>query len=685
MSLQIPEKLSHVRKLIDQAKFNEALEIIENFENSESLSPEDQLSALLIKARIYTYTREYEKNVEVSSRAYEISQELGRASESVEALIGKAYIIFIDDLDKASTYVTEAERLLKSLPDNFSTEVLRRRLLSIKSWILLFKGNINGATESAQQCLKLIKEDKLSNKLELTATFLVLGWINAYQGNRVKALDYAMKSLKHNKELNHDVAIAADYTLIARIYLGKGDYDQALQYCKQSLAIKGITSRTKLTALQNLAIIYYFKSKLNRALKYQLQVISLGEELNLTDPLVDSLMWVGYIYNILGKSNLALEYFERSLTLSEKWGFTMTIAQSLTNLIWIYIDLNSREKANRYFSRLSELYDRTMDKVDVDISYFYLGTKAYMMKSSPRMRDRVKAQELFREVIDRTPPGSENLMLFMGNLCDLLFEELSLYNNPEILDEIIPLVTRSLGMAETSRNYKWLAESKLLQAKLALIQMNLEEAKKLMVLAQRIADLHGLNLLAYRISGEHDNLLEQIDAWDAVKKEEAPMAERIKLASTNGVLERIQGKSAVESIESVDEQSTVLLILTEGGVLIFSYPFTDEWRIDVDLFSGFLSAFTSFSTEFFSKGLDRVKFGDEMMLMESIGSFSFCYLFKGQTYIAKQKLSKFTEEVQKNTSLWQSLEDHYEASQILELRESPQLELLITEIFMSKS
>ncbi|HEC38073.1 MAG TPA: hypothetical protein ENI29_07545, partial [bacterium] len=235
MSLQIPEKLSHVRKLIDQAKFNEALEIIENFENSESLSPEDQLSALLIKARIYTYTREYEKNVEVSSRAYEISQELGRASESVEALIGKAYIIFIDDLDKASTYVTEAERLLKSLPDDFSTDVLRRRLLSIKSWILLFKGNINGATESAQQCLKLIKEDKLSNKLELTATFLILGWINWNQGNQTKALDYAMKSLKHNIELNHDVAIAADYTLIARIYLGKGDYDQALQYCKQSL------------------------------------------------------------------------------------------------------------------------------------------------------------------------------------------------------------------------------------------------------------------------------------------------------------------------------------------------------------------------------------------------------------------------------------------------------------------
>ncbi len=132
-------------------------------------------------------------------------------------------------------------------------------------------------------------------------------------------------------------------------------------------------------------------------------------------------------------------------------------------------------------------------------------------------------------------------------------------------------------------------------------------------------------------------------------------------------------------------ESTVLLILAEGGVLVFSYPFSKEWRIDEDLFSSFLSAFTSFSTEFFSKGLDRAKFGDEMMLMESIGSFSFCYLFKGQTYSAKQKLTKFTEEMQKNTFLWQSLEQHYKTSQILDLKESPQLESLITEIFTSKS
>ena len=681
MTKLLPKELVHARDLINQAKFGEALEIIENFENVESLLPEDQLSALLIKARIYRYTHQYENRLKISERAYQMSQDLGLVPESIEALIGKAIIAFIGDFDKALTYVIDAERRLNSLADDPSTGMLRRSLLLIKSWILFLKSNLNGAAESAQECLKLTKIEKIGNKLDLGMAYLVLGWINQGQGNQTKALKYAMKSLEINKELNYTVDIAVDYSLIARIYRFEGDYDQALQYCKLSLSIKEIDKRSRLNVLRILAEIYYLKSELNRALKYQQQVLALAEELNSTDAIIMALLRVGFLYKVIGKNNLVIEYTERSLTLSEKWGLMILMAQSLLQLILTYIDEKSREKANRYFSRLSELYNQTKDKGDIDISFWYLMAKAYMMKTSTRMRDRVEAQALFKELIDR---ASEDVLIFsLSNLCDLLLEELSMNNDPEILDEINPLITKSLDIAETAHNYFWLAETKLLQAKLALIQMNIEEAKKLMVEAQRIADLHGLNLLGWGISSEHDKLLDQIDVWDKVKKEEAPISERIKLASTSGVIERIQGKRAVDTPELVDVQSTVLLILAEGGVLVFSYPFSDKWRIDEDLFSSFLSAFTSFSTEFFSKGLDRVKFGDDMMLMESIGSFSFCYLFKGQTYLARQKLTKFTEEVQNNKSLWQNLEHHFKMNQVLELKESPQLESLITEIFQS--
>ena len=148
-------------------------------------------------------------------------------------------------------------------------------------------------------------------------------------------------------------------------------------------------------------------------------------------------------------------------------------------------------------------------------------------------------------------------------------------------------------------------------------------------------------------------------------------------------MDRIQGKRIVDKSELVDEKSTILLILGEGGVLLFSHPFSNEWRYDEDLFGGFITAFNSFSDEFFSKGLDRARFGEDTLLMETVGSFMICYLFRGQTYRAKQRLNEFTEEMHNTPSILKTLERYYKTSQVLALKDSPPLSSLITEIFVS--
>jgi len=585
--------------------------------------------------------------------------------------------------------LAQAEELIKAGKTEEALEIVRN--FQQTAWAYLSSLELDKALEIAVQSKDLI--EKIGEVTDLAMNFLLLGWIIAYQGDQSKALEYAMKSLELNKELNRAVGIADSYSLIARIYSLEGDYDRALQYCKQSLSINEIRKRSKRAVLDTFSEVYYSKSEMNRALKYRQQAVTIAEELNIPDQLIHDLNQVGFIYRAMGKYSPAIEYSKRSLVLSEEVSQNFHMARSLGLIILSYIDEKSREKANRYLSRLSELYDQRKNKADFEfVSNWYLVSKAYMMRTSTRIRDRADAQAIFKELyqstrLDYTNPlwGGDFLVFCLGNLCDLLLEELSMFNDPEIMDEITPLITKGLGMGEEANNYYWLALVKLLQAKLTLIQMNPEEARKLMVEAQRIAELHGISLLAWGISSEHDKLLGQIDVWDKIEREEAPMAERINLASTNGVLERLQGRRAMESHEMVDEQSTVLLILAEDGVLVFSYPFSNEWKIDEDLFSSFLSAFTSFSTEFFSKGLDRAKFGEDMMLMESIGSFSFCYLFKGQTYLARQRLTRFIEKVQNNLSLWQYLEQHYKTSQILELKEAPQMKSLITEIFISKS
>jgi len=129
----------------------------------------------------------------------------------------------------------------------------------------------------------------------------------------------------------------------------------------------------------------------------------------------------------------------------------------------------------------------------------------------------------------------------------------------------------------------------------------------------------------------------------------------------------------------------LLLIAAEGGVLVFSYPFADEWKFDDDLFSGFLNSFSSISDEIFSEGLDRAKFGQYTVLINSVGNFSVCYLFKGQSYLALQKITDFTKRIQNESSIWQTLEKFYKASQVLEIKDIPSLEPIITETFFGKS
>ncbi|MHA2129028.1 MAG: hypothetical protein ACW99L_03545, partial [Promethearchaeota archaeon] len=307
--------------------------------------------------------------------------------------------------------------------------------------------------------------------------------------------------------------------------------------------------------------------------------------------------------------------------------------------------------------------------------------------------NRAEAEILLKKIIEDTDKIeflfeasliSLGKMLCLVNLCDLYLEDLSYSNDLEILEDINPLIDQMIKFANERHSVIFLAETKLLQAKLALIQLKTTEAEKLLTEAEKIAKTYEFDLLAVKISTEHDALLTQLDVWNDLKKRDAPLKERVKLVSFEGITDRMQRKRAIETPELVDEESTLLLIMTEGGVLLFSHAFTDEWEQDEELFSSFLSAFTSFSDEFFSEGLDRVKFGQYTVLMSPLSPFFVCYLYKGQTYSAKKKLTKFTETIHKTTSIWQLLKNYYKTSQMLSLSDSPSLESLISEIFLGK-
>ncbi|GAG90513.1 unnamed protein product, partial [marine sediment metagenome] len=109
-------------------------------------------------------------------------------------------------------------------------------------------------------------------------------------------------------------------------------------------------------------------------------------------------------------------------------------------------------------------HDRTESKVQIKI---YLLAKALILKTKRRPRYRAEAENILRQIIDDDILHAQTYIISLVSLCDYLLGELSEYNDPEILDEIEPLIERLLTIAEDQNSYLHLAEGKLLQAKLA--------------------------------------------------------------------------------------------------------------------------------------------------------------------------------------------------------------------------
>ncbi|KON27415.1 hypothetical protein AC481_04975 [miscellaneous Crenarchaeota group archaeon SMTZ-80] len=582
--------------------------------------------------------------------------------------------------DSSQDELKRAEELILESKMDEALNIVRK--IEGKAWAYFNKRNYEEALSLALKCQVLY--EKIGNKIGIAYNLILLSYSNTLSGDYDAGLNCGLKSLKLYEDLNNQEGIASSLFLIGLAYNYKGKFNQAIKFCKKSLSIKEINPIIKVDVLSNLGLMNLLKGELDQSLKYSESGLKLAEKLKIKRSFAPNLSVIGEIYQHRGDYNRAKEYHIQSLLISERLGNNVQIGLALIALITLVINSDGPfEEAKKYSERLKELVDQNQEDKFINHCYLY-GSAIILLKFSSRTHDRAEAELRLNQVVkDKI---SNPLIYIVANfyLCEFLIEELKLSNDSKVLDEINPLVNRLLNIAEKTHSYLWQYFAKLLQAKLELIQMNFKEAKLILSQAQQIAEAHDLQMLAQMISVEHDRLLEQHDMWEHLKKTKAPMEERINLASFDGIKARIQGKGALEPDEIVDEHPILLLIIAEGGVLVFSYPFSEEWTFDDELFGGFLTAFNSISDEIFSEGLDRVKFGNQTVLMENIANFSICYLFRGQTYPAKQKFNEFIKRIQEVPSVSQVLERYYKTSQVAKLADILLLEPIILEIFSSK-
>jgi tetratricopeptide (TPR) repeat protein len=670
------EELNHANMLMREGKFQEALEITNSLEKKSTLAPGDQLTLLILKGKIYTFNQKFEESVKIGKLSYRMSQSLGRINDALTSLLIKANCAFLGQFDKALGYLLKAEELLNSLTDISPSYISRQRanILYKRGYANQLKGNLSVALETALECLPL--QQKLGRKVEIAYTLSLLGDIYYAKGDNDIALDYAMRSKTNFEEIGDKIGLTTSLRALGMIYLSKGDLDNALKYSKKSFSSKVIGTQTKLDSLQVIGDVYIARGELDKALKYYKQGIPLAEKENAYFHFVQFQTQIGTIYMMKRDFDLATEYLKTGLLLAEKINHNYAIFIALIFLIFINVEKGSHEEAQKNLNQIKELEKTTGSKL---LSHGYFIAKAYLLKTGSGSRNRAEAERLLKQVVKEETHAYLRAYSLIY-LCEFYLEEVNLYEDIELIKEVNPLLIQLLKLSEEQRMYGFMAEAKLLQAKVALIRMDFEEAQRLLTQAQRVAEMYGIKFTAQKISSEHDNYLDKLSEWKNLKEREAPISERLKLASIDEVLERLQGKREIEPPELVDEEPIVLLIMDKSGISYFNYPFREDWDVEW-LFSSFMSAFNTFSSELFSESIDRIKIGENIILINPIESFLVCYVIKGQSYLGLQKLNRFSNAIKENSEIWETLNRAVQTGEVLELDKPQSLGIVINEIF----
>ncbi|MFX1410760.1 MAG: tetratricopeptide repeat protein [Promethearchaeota archaeon] len=589
------------------------------------------------------------------------AEELKIAGKCEEALN------IVNNLEKEKGYTKE---------DLFSLHIL-------KSSLLLDLGHLNDAKDLAEKVLQ--ESEKLKSYDKSIDALYLIAWVYWRLGkldDAFNAIGEAERIIKNQfpepiKEIQKRQASL--YLIKGGIYFATGNLELIKECLEKGLELAKLISDKKLIMqfTLNSGTYYGIKGNLALAIKSHTQALDVAKEINDKQNIIIAFNNLGWVYRMQGKLDDAFESINQSYELCKEINSTK-IPIILDSLFHVALDKGDLKLAQNYLEQMKELKDQEEYEI---IRLNYLINKALLLKANPRASNLSEAEKILRKAVKEDVILYEAHIDALLNLCDLLLLDLRNTNDLNIIKEIRPFISRLIDIAEKNNSYPLIVETKLLQARLALLTFDIINARQLLSAAQRIAEKYGLNQLSIKISNEHDELLKQLDLWENLKNSDSPLDERLNLTQIEKQMKRMIQKRIVEIPQLSNEEPLLLLIMAEGGVPAFSHAFSRDWEFSDDLLSGFLTAFDSISKEVFSEGLDRAKFGHHTILIHPVSNFLVCYLFKGQSYFAKQKLGHFTDHMKNISSVWQIFNNFLKNCTTIQLKENPPLEELIIESF----
>jgi tetratricopeptide (TPR) repeat protein len=219
----------------------------------------------------------------------------------------------------------------------------------------------------------------LPERSEKTAdSYLQLGRVAQARGDYGQALDWYRKSLAINEKLGNRAGIASSYHQLGRVAEDRADYDQALDWYRKSLAInEELGNRAGMaSSYHHLGIVAQQHGDYDKALDWYRKSLAIEDELGNRAGMASSYHQLGRVAEERGDYDQALDWYRKSLAINEELGNRADMASSYHQLGIVSQELSDCDQALDWYRKSFAILEELGNRPGMASSYHQLGRVA---------------------------------------------------------------------------------------------------------------------------------------------------------------------------------------------------------------------------------------------------------------------------------------------------------------------
>jgi serine phosphatase RsbU (regulator of sigma subunit) len=234
-----------------------------------------------------------------------------------------------------------------------------------------------------------------------------------YKDRYRTALNFAETALEKYYELGDLLQQSNQLTLICDIYTYMESYNQAIQYCVQSLRIKETLAieKGKEITLNTMGLIYQELGTVEKARGYFYSALKVAINNGIPYNIATTHSNIGNFFLSIDKNDSAIYHFENALSIDSDAGDSTGLAYSYFDIAKGYRQKNNLEKAQKYLLMANLLAQKQqmpelLARICLELGDFYIDLQQYdqaiiRLKNSLAIAQKINSNAILNEIYQK--------------------------------------------------------------------------------------------------------------------------------------------------------------------------------------------------------------------------------------------------------------------------------------------